>query len=376
MKVVHLSYFKAEYGGNFIKQQINLEKTLRTIGLESIFIFPEGARNKKWCKNIINNNIEVIFLSENKSLIFLVRKLYDMLKDENIVCFHSNFGLYDNLGFIMSLVMKYKNIIHFRAMNNISNKNFGIKLRRYIKYKIISSKSYAIAISNAVSKELHKDKFNKNHIVLIEDGIDFTRLNSNIREIGENKKLNFLMFGYDIKIKGVDLVLEAFENLIKEDYDISLSVVVAANEEEFLNYINEKNIDDKMKKRLNILKPTEDIYKYYLNSDAFVSASREEGFSNALCEAAFMKLPLIVSDIEGTSWAKKLPSSLLFKSNDVDDLINSIKSLINNYNEYSISCNDSFNIVFKNYSIKNWSYKMKDFYLKNILNVICEENNV
>ncbi|MGU8326898.1 glycosyltransferase family 4 protein [Clostridium perfringens] len=366
MKVVHLSYFKAEYGGNFIKQQIELEKTLRKIGVKSIFLFPEGAKNKNWYKQLINADSEVIFLPEYKSCFLSAWKLYKLLKYENIVCFHSNFGLYDNVSFIISIIMRAQNIIHFRAMNDVSNKNFLIKLRRYVKYKFISRKSYAIAISDAVAKELKNDKFNEENIFLIEDGIDFSRLNLNYKR-RQNNKLKFLMFGYDIKIKGVDLVLKAFEKLIKEGYDVELSIVIATNQEKFFNYIESENIGKELMERLNVLEPTENIYKYYINSDVFISASREEGFSNALCEAAFMKLPLIISDIEGTSWAKTLPSVLVFKNNDVNDLINRIKYLIGNYNEYSINSNESFNIVCKNYSIENWNYKIEEFYLKNIL---------
>src|SRR5437879_9500126 len=105
--------------------------------------------------------------------------------------------------------------------------------------------------------------------------------------------------------------------LVKQGQDISLLLSLSINREVIESKIRERF--EQVPQWLTILDPRDDIASYYKLSDYFISASREEGFCNALVEAAYCGRPIITSDIPGPQ-SLNIPHTYKFTSENVAEL--------------------------------------------------------
>ena len=216
-----------------------------------------------------------------------------------------------------------------------------------------------------MKNQLKEYKFNMKFYYEVPETIDFERFNKkgNLKR----KKLGLkeedyvtLMMGYDIKIKGVDIAIEAFKMINKKNY--KLIIVMARNKEKNIKEIKSNN-NGKIPENVIILGPTENINDYYYISNQFLSASRTEGFSNAILEALYLKKKVIISDIEGVSWAKQYPSVLTYNVNDTNRLKKCITEKINLNEEELTKIQED---IKNKYNIDTWSKEVINLY-KNII---------
>ena len=170
------------------------------------------------------------------------------------------------------------------------------------------------------------------------------------------------MMGYDIKLKGIDIAINAIKKAREKNNKIVLAIVMSSNKEENIKEIS-KWFNGKFPNWIHILDANQNIGEYYKLADAFISASRAEGFSNALVEAIYSKLPAIISNIKGTSWANNLSSINSYDTLSEDELTLKIESLMKN----SVNINElenSKNIVIEQYSINKWCKEVISIYQK------------
>lgn len=108
---------------------------------------------------------------------------------------------------------------------------------------------------------------------------------------------------------------------------------------------------------------TKDIASLFNSIDCFISSSEHEIFSYAICETSVFGLPLIQSDIPGTMWNAKNPSTHLFKVNDPLALCKQMNLIINADKE---ELEKQIQVTIENnrrdYSLEQWVYNMIKFY--------------
>ena len=90
-----------------------------------------------------------------------------------------------------------------------------------------------------------------------------------------------------------------------------------------------------------------------------ISASRSESFSFCLAEAIYSGLPVVFSDIEGTSWANEFKSANKFKTGDADDLIRAIRQMPDSITPKTLEYNRE--LMQKKYSMDAWSESIVDY---------------
>ena len=61
MNVLQVCAYAAEYEGNFIKSLRCLDNLLREQGHNTLYAFPENAKNKEWCAELSKTS-KVFFL--------------------------------------------------------------------------------------------------------------------------------------------------------------------------------------------------------------------------------------------------------------------------------------------------------------------------
>lgn len=325
--------FKAAYGGNFIAQQIALCKRFKGLGQDIIMIFPEEARERAWSKELIENGWCLRFIPLHDRQISQAKRLIHLIKEEKIDVLHSVFGIYDNPAALACTWCGKECIIHVRAENKYNSPLS--KFKRIVKMRFLLNRVHLIAISNNTLHDYTEFGLSLARAAIIENGISVDRLKAGLSreavrerlEINEKHKV-FMMMGYNLQIKGVDTALEAFNLLNKPNNNVAavLCVIVASGMEQVEKYVLDKF--GIIPKWLRLLPPTENVGEYYRGADAFISASRTEGFSNALAEACLMKLPLIISNIVGTNWAQNFETCKVFESGNTMELAECIKRVL------------------------------------------------
>lgn len=204
-------------------------------------------------------------------------------------------------------------------------------------------------------RALHKS----GRIQYIPNGIDLSRvLNKRKPRISDDKFI-FLAFGGRNSSKRIDVLLEAGKELIKLRNDFQVFITKGTDTEAVVNNYFQGNLPSWV-----ILKDqTEDIASLFNSVDCFISSSEHETFSYAICEASVFGLPVIQSDIAGTMWNAKNPSTRLFKVNDPLALCKQMNFIIDADKE---ELEKQIQVTIENnrrdYSLEQWAHNVISFY--------------
>ncbi len=232
--------------------------------------------------------------------------------------------------------------------------------------KVLTHVDLYVGCSESVAVEYRRNfKLSNEKVTFVTNAIDFTRLNQ-FEKLGRgNFHINpnatvFLMFGFDYLRKGVDVVLEAMNNLVENNHDVCLLLSLSVNRE----FIESKIIErfKQIPSWLKILEPRDDIASYYHLCDYFISAAREEGFCNSLVEAAYCGRPVITSDIPGPS-SLNIPHTYKFPSENIAELQNAMASAISlTADQKKKIVADQKAYVKKNFDLNIWANQISVLY--------------
>jgi len=360
--VLQFLCFRSPYGGSFFKSLLRLEQTLKNDAVDMVYLFHEDVSDIPWVRGLID---------EGKNIYFLSGKFYqDILTIKKIVTkhhikyVHAHFAGTRQFSMFKVVKMLYRRqlVIIRHLRNHDRPRGFVSESLR----KALNHVDLYIGCSESVAIEYRKNfKLKNGKVTHVTNAIDFNRLNKYEKLSREDFNISlsatvFLMFGFDYYRKGVDIVLEATDGLVKQGHDVFLLLSLS---------VNRDIIESKIKGRfgeipewLRILKPRDDIGSYYNLSDYFISAAREEGFCNALVEAAYCERPIISSNIPGPQ-TLNIPHTYMFESEDVAGLRNamlSLKALSDDKKKQIV--NDQKAYVEKAFDLDVWAHQIKGIY--------------
>ena len=187
--------------------------------------------------------------------------------------------------------------------------------------------------------ELFKDKYMVDRNVhIVPTGIDTDRFklenNKKFNNLNERKKINFsekdfviTFVGRIAKEKNINFLLNNMKTIIKDCPNVKLLIIGDGPDLDEYKEYSEKN--DLTKNTLFIGKiPWEDIPKYYLLSDVFVTASTSETQGLTVIEAMAASLPVVcISDESFNNTVIDNLNGYLF--NNDKEYVESIKKLYN-----------------------------------------------
>lgn len=119
-----------------------------------------------------------------------------------------------------------------------------------------------------------------------------------------------------IRTKGLDLLIDAFENFSKQNSDWELHIVGEGKDRKKIEQLIQKK---NLKQRVKLLGYRSDVKEQLLNASIFVLPSRWEGFPMSLTEAYECGLPSVFFDIPATIPFRNNNSALTAKSFDTKD---------------------------------------------------------
>lgn len=311
MKILHICAYAAPYGGNFLKSLLFLDKEVQKKGYETVFCFPEKNKDLDWCKQLeVTYKVYYVPLAHARILLKTYLVLKRIFKENpDIVIAHSHFELYDEP---LSITAPRSVKVFWHVHDAIGNYLHGF-------YKWVWKAHYNLFIKNvqllSVS-EKHKDViinlgFPKERIHYVPNGIDTSTID--LVESTNKQPFVFTVFGWDYFRKGVDLAIDAMNNVKGMS---QLHIVGGSNKEADTDKIRQ-------------IVPSKNINDIFKASSCFLHISRAEGLSYALLEALYFGLPVIVSDIPENLITKDCPTAYYVKSESVNEIKDWMQRFIN-----------------------------------------------
>ncbi len=151
------------------------------------------------------------------------------------------------------------------------------------------------------------------------------------KELGLNKMFSFIFIGRFVKDKGIDELIEAF---CKINLKYKFTRLLLIGWEENLNPISNK-VKKIIKSKNSIINLgfKKDIRSFLVASDCHVLPSYREGFPNVVLQAGCMKIPSIVSNINGCNEIiQNKVNGLYIKPKNIQSLYLAMEKILLNKN--------------------------------------------
>lgn len=201
-------------------------------------------------------------------------------------------------------------------------------------------------------------------------GVDMHRVSrrEEVMKIAESLRnkdaFTFIFVGRLVGDKGINELVEAFEQLYKEDSNVRLILVGGY----------EANLDPLLPETEDIIgkhcaieavgpKYGDDLLAYYAASDCFVFPSYREGFPNVVLEAGAMGLPSIVTDINGSrEIIEHGKNGLIVPSKNSQALYEAMKEIMNNRDKTQVFVKNARTMIQNRFEQSFVQQCLYDFY--------------
>ncbi|MDD5023394.1 MAG: glycosyltransferase family 4 protein [Candidatus ainarchaeum sp.] len=260
--------------------------------------------------------VNVIRLGSNRlSFFFLVLK--HLLSEQSLDVYHAHGTFCGLIAKLVSSIKKKPVILHLHGYRPKSFSAIKYYLQNFIIKlgfdRIISADKYALM-------EVEKIGVNKNKLYEIKFGVD-TEL---FRPKKIKRTLALLFVGRLVKVKGIDLLLDAVKQL--KPGEIELWIIGDGELETKLKALAaEHEINAKFFNSV----PREKLVDYYASAKFLVLPSFSEGQGLVLYESLASGTPIIVSDIPSLKeTAESCGAGFIFRKGDAFDLTTVIRNCI------------------------------------------------
>src|SRR5688572_6005617 len=372
--ICQLSDFGPEYPGSFVDSLLYLARHCKeSLHLETICVFPERARGRKWLKRFDSEGVEYAFVPAKRCAVLALARL---LKDVRPLIFHSHFETFDLSAMLLkcALYRESKLVWHFHSLAELT---LHQRVKDAVKVSLLARTfgDLFIAVAdgtyrNAISRGYPTGRLSLNH-----NGIEVSRfLSAKIHRQDARRALGassgqtvFLSLGYNPVIKGIDLFVKAAAQMHFENPEGSLFFIIGRKEtREFVSKLPDFS---RLGTALRVLDPTEDFPPLLNGVDVLVAPSRTEGFSYAVLEAMACGRLALCSDIPGVREIYGDQAGVwLFQSEnwqELSELMRRASRLAFAGREQLGAANSRF--VVANHSLEQWASKIGAMY-KKVLN--------
>ena len=234
--------------------------------------------------NFFYNFFYKVYRKIVSSLFMFIPRLYNIFFNK-----YSSF----EFGFILVQDLHYFSKTSFGKrqflwiQNNLSNIE---KADEYNNLRIYEKFDTVIANSNGIYDDLiNRIKLPKTHVKMIYNPVDVSRVFELSKTMSESQLCEFGIFkpylvtlGRAVYQKGFDILIDAFESLLKSGIDLQLVIIGGGIlENELIQIVRDRNMDDKIIFIGSISNP----YPIVANSMLYVCSSRYEGLPTAMIEA-------------------------------------------------------------------------------------------
>lgn len=221
-----------------------------------------------------------------------------------------------------------------RFVNSLFTKHFFAKWNFKFLTPVLSNAACIIPVSKLLIPKMKEyiKKDSNPKIKVIPNLIDTNFFVPGDGKNPKDKTFRFIMVGYLLPVKGMDVLLNAFAKLYTDKQQIYLTIVGEGKQKDYLLNLNKKLNLEKIVRFTGRLERPE-LLKELQNSSAFVLSSRAEACAQVALEALSCGLPVVSTDIMPDDVITK-ENGILVKTDDVDALHLGMKKMIDNYDAF------------------------------------------
>ncbi len=369
--VLQIADYSAPFASNFLASMFRLSDLVRDrLGLATVYVFPEAARERPWVREVRAAGAGVEFLPRAGSHRQRVAALRHWGRDHHAALFHTHFGTFDVDAAYAAWRLGRPIVWHMHSPFLTAGswrRSFGERLKFRLLARLLVDR--IVAVSPSVAEGAIAGGAPRSQFTVILNGIDVDRahpLDPVARDALRRRSaiaaddVVFLLLGWEPLRKGVDVFAEAMRALSDASSGSARGVVVRGetNEAEVARLVGDVP-------SVRVVPGAADVSELYGLADCFVSASRAEGLPYAVGEAMAAGLPVITSDLAqvvavyGRAGAGVLP----FRSGDARDLAPALRRLLAMPGEERARlgrANAAY--VRENLSLQHWSEEMLGVY--------------
>lgn len=303
--------------------------------------------------------IEVFHLGKKPGIdISMIRKILRVFKAYSPDVIHTHLYVV-KYTLIPSIIKRIPVKIH--TVHNIAEKelnSIGIKVQhiayKYFKYKPVS-------ISSSISKSIQKLYRLKSDIPLINNGIDIDKYYIK-KSDPESKIINLIHVGRFSPQKNHNMLIDAFNLIVKERSDVRLTLV---GDGELREVIEKKVQHLGISDYVDFLGVRKDIPNLLSNSDVFLMSSEWEGLPLTLLEAMASGLPIVATNVGGIpDVVEEEINAILVPNKDHKVFYQAIKTVTDDYNMRKSMGEKSYELS-RGFDIRLTEKKYEELYLAN-----------
>lgn len=371
-KLLHIATYAAPYEGNFVRSLRALEAELKSYVTSVAYVFPQSVKNQPWYEGFAQDHeVHVTGNNFNHSH----NELFEILEQVQPDFIHTHFDGYDISA--CKACRRYerkhsKRIVQFWHLHNAK----GYGLRSWHKYywgmkfwwqygyhgkhaNIISVNDYMLRFARHYRTMWGGKDFD--HSAIIYNCLDLTRIETPELPLPAHTPYTFLALGGRNAPKRVDVLLNAATILANQGTPFQILITKGSDTEQVVCQYFNNDIPAWCK----LLEQDGNINHLFQKTDCFISTSAYETFSYAICEATIYGLPVIQSNIEGTAWNEKNPSTYVFESLNAQQLSQQMLAVMNeDRNDLAKRCAKTRQQNSTAYPISKWCEMVIEFYKK------------
>lgn len=202
--------------------------------------------------------------------------------------------------------------------------------KRYLPRVFDGAKS-VIAVGNGLAQKIQVYSKKKVNVIF---NIVKEVPRSLFENIERDKTFTFFTLGYDIKVKGFDVLLNAFAKFLKTQ---EARLVIGGLAQDGQAVLKEQAESLGIQNSVQLLGrvPHDDVYKYMAKSSCFILPSRFETFGIVLAESMYVGRPVIASRTGGPDSFVNDKVGILVEPANEDQLLAALLEIKENYSAYN-----------------------------------------
>ncbi len=294
--------------------------------------------SKKKRENVLERreNYEIQYIHSNRNKIFkiftLVRLASYIIKNkkEIFAIQHQGINTYSYFLILVSNLFGIKNIC--RMVLDGQDDAQTIKKNPFF-FSILKRVDYFISLSPELTKKFNFSGLKKS-LVEVPQATNIVKPDfERKRKIGLPR--NILSIGAISERKNTLFIIKVFKELVNKKPDLKSRIVGSKSpnfgeyDESYITkiteYINKNNLEEK----IEFIEFTNNVIQEYMWADIFLFPSRKEGCPNVIVEAIVTELPIICSELDGTSNFLLKRKKTICEKEEVEEYIEKITKFFN-----------------------------------------------
>ncbi|MFA7298202.1 MAG: glycosyltransferase family 4 protein [Candidatus Absconditabacterales bacterium] len=315
------------YDGIYYKNQLvgYMEAGYQVVILDAFDLIPVFPFPRFWTKRF------------RTTISYLKSQVKGYGKKHTLVNTHTRFFLTSLVGGVFA---KYVGITWIHIEHGVDFVKLASKFKSWIAYiydqsigrYIFRCSDMVIGISAGCQR--FANKFTQKKIPVIHRGMNFEPMNNEGGIINDESKKKTIIIGFVgrlVKLKGLDLLLQAFDNLQKKHHNLILEIVGDGDQlDELQDIVKDLGLEGKVS-FLGFKDRNYVANEFLPHVDIVVNPSYQEGLPTSVLEGLLSKCVVVATSVGGTPEISDQKDLILVDKGNVSDLQKGLEYAIQNH---------------------------------------------